>query len=276
MQNDHTISNHYSHGNLLEAIHTAITELGKTTESVTIEDLAPVDEFHIGGRRATETFMAQLRLSERDSILDVGCGLGGAARFVAETYRSTVTGIDLTQEYIDTGNALCEWLHLDTRITLHCGSALSMPFGDGSFNGAYMMHVGMNIADKVGLFREVGRVLRPGAIFGIYDIMRNKDGDLSYPVPWATDCSASELATPEQYKQALREAGFEVTDENNRHEFAMKFFAQLRARIEADEGPPPLGLHTLMKATTADKVKNMIDSIARELLSPVELIASKI
>lgn len=276
MTKDKSISNHYSHGGLLAAIQAALNELGKSSDSVTIEDLAAVDEFHIGGRQATENFMAQLNLTEQDSILDVGCGLGGASRFVADRYKSTVTGIDLTKEYIETGNTLCEWVDLDARITLHHGSALSMPFADDSFDGAYMLHVGMNIADKVGLFREVRRVLRPGATFGIYDVMQNKDGELRYPVPWATDSRTSELSTPGQYKQALQENGFEITGENDRYEFAMEFFTELRAKTEAAGGPPPLGLHTLMQATTADKIRNMIDNIAARLISPVELIGKRI
>ncbi len=211
MPNDKAVSEHYLHGNLLNAIQASLAKLGKTIDNVTIEDLAPVDEFHIGGRLATENFLGQLNLSQKDHILDVGCGLGGAARYVANKYNNRVTGIDLTEEYIETGNALCAWVHLDNHISLHQGSALSMPFQDETFDGAYMMHVAMNIEDKAQLFNEVYRVLRSGAPFGIYDVMRIKDGELSYPVPWATEKSTSNLATPDQYKQALINAGIEVS-----------------------------------------------------------------
>jgi ubiquinone/menaquinone biosynthesis C-methylase UbiE len=60
-----------------------------------------------------------------------------------------------------------------------------MPFPDRSFDGAYMLHVGMNIEDKEKLASEVARVLRPGSVFGIYDVMRTGPGELAYPVPWA-------------------------------------------------------------------------------------------
>jgi len=276
MSIDDAVSKHYSHGSLLKAIQEAITKLGKTIESVTIEDLAPVDEFHIGGRLATEHFLNQLNFSERGHILDVGCGLGGAARFVANRYKYQITGIDLTQEYIDTGNVLCAWVGLDKKITLQQGSALCMPFLDETFDGGYMMHVGMNIDDKAQLFNEIYRVLQPGASFGVYDVMQIKDGELKYPVPWATDNGTSKLATTEQYKQALSDAGFEVSKENNRRDFALDFFKQLREKTEANGGPPPLGLHTLMQASTAVKIKNMIDNIADDYIAPVEVIANKI
>ena len=276
MSYDKTVSDHYLHGDLLNAIEAALPALGKTTESVTIEDLAPIDEFHIGGRLATDHLIGQLNLTESSHVLDVGCGLGGATRYVASEYKSRVTGIDLTPEYIETGNAICGWLNLDKKITLHQGSALSMPFADYQFDGGYMLHVGMNIDDKASLFSEVFRVLKPGSCFGVYDIMRQKEGVLIYPVPWATESSTSKLSTPAEYKKALSDSGFEVSEENNRRDFALDFFKQLRAKTTTDGGPPPLGLHTLMQESAAVKIKNMIDNIVNGYIAPVEIVAKKI
>lgn len=275
MSYEKTVSEHYAHGALLEAIQASITKLGKTTDNVTIEDLAPVDEFHIGGRLATDNLLDQLSFSEKDHILDVGCGLGGASRFVANKLNNCVTGIDLTQEYIDVGKALCAWVGLDKQVTLHQGSALSMPFEDETFDGAIMLHVGMNVDDKSKLFAEIFRVLRPGASFGIYDVMQINDGELTYPVPWATQNSTSKLDTPNQYRQALNQVRFKTSKENIRSDFALEFFKQMRAKAESNGGPPALGLHTLMQESTAVKIKNMIDNIQAGLIAPVEIIAQK-
>ncbi|HKI55191.1 MAG TPA: class I SAM-dependent methyltransferase [Anaerolineales bacterium] len=272
---ENSVSESYLHGNLLNAIQTSLGKLGKTTDTVTVEDLGPADEFHIGGRLATKSFLDQLNFSKKDHILDVGCGLGGAARFVADQYGSSVTGIDLSQEYTDTGKALSNWVKLGKQITLQQGSALSMPFEDNTFDGGYMLHVGMNIEDKAKLFAEISRVLKPGATFGVYDIMRFKEGELTYPVPWATVNGTNKLATLDQYKSALIAAGFEVSKVNNRRDFALDFFKQMRAKNEANGGPPPLGLHTLMKESTPAKLKNMVDSIAADYIAPVEIIAQK-
>jgi ubiquinone/menaquinone biosynthesis C-methylase UbiE len=272
---DKAVSESYWHGNLLNTIQASVGKLGKTVDSVTVEDLGPVDEFHIGGRSATKSFLDQLNFSKQDHILDVGCGLGGATRYVADKYGSRVTGIDLSQEYTETGKALSHWVKLDKLITLQQGSALSMPFEDETFDGGYLLHVGMNIEDKAKLFSEIYRVLRPGAAFGVYDIMRQNGGELTFPVPWATDKSTSKLATSDQYKRALSDAGFEVSTENNRSEFALEYFKQMRAKTEANGGPAPLGLHTLMKESTPIKLKNMVDNIAAGNIAPVEIIAHK-
>jgi SAM-dependent methyltransferase len=270
------VSRHYTHGGLTETIRAGIVALGKTPDTITVDDLAPVDEFHIGGRRASEEFIDQLGFTAQMHVLDVGCGLGGATRFVASRYGSQVTGIDLTAEYIETGNALCKWVGLDQRISLHQGSALSMPFAERSFDGAYMLHVGMNIDDKEKLASEVARVLRPGSSVGIYDVMRTGGGDLAYPVPWATTADLSAVAEPGRYKKALQEAGLTVVGERNRRDFALAFFEDLRAKTAAAGGPPPLGLHVLMGNSTPVKVQNMIDNISNGRIAPVELIARKV
>jgi ubiquinone/menaquinone biosynthesis C-methylase UbiE len=208
-------------------------------------------------------------------VLDIGCGLGGAARLVASSYQCRVTGIDLTPEYVETAKVLCRWVGLQDRISLHHGSAISLPFQDSAFNGAYMLHVGMNIPEKTTLCSEVARVLRPNSRFGIYDVMRTGDGELMYPVPWAATPDMSMLAAPVHYRSALEAAGFMVTAERNRRDFALAFFHQMRAKISAAGGPPPLGLHILMGASAAEKVKNMINNIAAGRIAPVELIAQK-
>lgn len=276
MSNEDAVAKHYGHGDLLRAIETALTKLGKTIDSVTVSDLAAVDEFHIGGRVATERLLDQLKVSADTHFLDVGCGLGGASRFVASTYHNRVTGIDLSQEYIDTGRALSSWLKLDDQVILEQGSALSMPFPNQEFDGAYMMHVGMNIEDKHRLFTEVYRLLRPGSYFGIYDIMRFNDAELLYPVPWAATSSTSHLGTPDNYKQALCDAGFTLCNEIERRDFALEFFSQMAEKNAAAGGPPALSLHTLMQQSTAVKMSNVVSNINAGTIAPVELIAKKL
>jgi ubiquinone/menaquinone biosynthesis C-methylase UbiE len=276
MAKSDAVVDHYSHGRLLDAILAGVRALGKTPDTVSVDDLAPVDEFHIGGRQASEDFIGQLGLSSDDRVLDVGCGIGGTARYVASTWGCRVAGLDLTPEYVETGEAMCAWVGLGDRVDLTHGSALAMPFESAHFDAAIMLHVGMNIADKAGLFAEVNRVLRPGGIFGVYDIMRTSDDPLVYPVPWATLPETSALATPEDYRTALADSGFEMAGERDRRAFAAAFFAALRKRTDAAGGPPPLGLHILLGETAAIKIRNMVDNVAAGRVAPVEMIARKL
>ena len=275
MPDNSLVTNHYAHRNLLEAIQNGVQKSGKTIHSVGVQDLGQVDEFHIGGQVATESFLDQLDIGSDHSVLDVGCGLGGASRFAAQRYGCRVTGIDLTQEYVETGQVLCSWVGLSDRIRLQIGDATALTYPDDEFDREYMMHVGMNIADKRSLASELHRVLRPGGKLGIYDVMRVDDGDLQFPVPWAMEPEGSAVATPDEYKSALQTAGFRIIAERNRRDFALDFFAQFQAKAGSAAGAPPLGLHILMGDTASRKVRNMIENISRGLIAPVELIADK-
>lgn len=272
---DEDVSAHYTSTGLLATIRDGVARLGKTPETVMVEDLAPVDEFHIGGRQASEDFLGQLDLAPDQRVLDVGCGLGGAARFAATRYGCHITGIDLTEQYVTTGQVMCDWVGLGDRVSLHQGSALAMSFEAGTFDGAYMLHVGMNIHDKRQLCAEVHRLLRPGACFGIYDVMRTGEGELAYPVPWAETPETSAVHSVGDYRVALRASEFDVVAERNRRDFAVNFFAELKARVTGGSGRTPLGLHILMGDSAPRKIANMVANIANGVIAPVELIARK-
>jgi SAM-dependent methyltransferase len=268
------VADHYARVDLVAAIRDGLAHMGKTESTVTAEDLAPIDEFHIGGRAATADMAQQLALTVSDRVLDVGCGLGGPARQIASQYGCHVNGVDLTRDYVDAGNVLSSWLHLDGRVSLQQGDALALPFADGSFTAAYMLHVGMNIADKGALFGEVARVLRAGARFAIYDVMRTGDGALSYPLPWAGTADTNAIVSPRQYCDALSAAGFEIVSERERRDVALDYFARQRAQAAA--APPALGVHTLMGARRPEMVRNMSEAIAAGWIAPVEMIAHKV
>jgi SAM-dependent methyltransferase len=269
------VADHYTHGGLVDAIHQGVVALGKTTETVDIEDLAPVDEFHIGGRVATEAFLDQLDIDASQHVLDVGCGLGGASRFAAHEYGCRVTGVDLTREYVETGNVICSWLGLGDRVNLTVEDAMYLPHPAETFSRVYMLHVGMNIEDKLSLFEELYRVMRPGGRIGIYDVMRVSDGALSFPVPWATGPQGSSVSSVATYRSALGNAGFHILTERNRREFALEFFARLKSGAADRQGHPPLGLHILMGETAPLKISNMIENISRNIVAPVEIVAVK-
>ena len=271
MEIEQAVARHYTHGSLDEAILNALAAAGKDLNHLTPKDLAPVDEFHVGGRLATIAFAEQFAPQPGMRLLDVGCGLGGAARYFAAEHGCRVTGIDLSAEYADVANALAARVGLSDRVSCQQGSALNLPFAPGSFDGAYMFHVGMNIEDKAKLFREVRRVLTPAGIFGIYDVMRLAAGDLHYPVPWTSSAEVSFVEDAARYRELLIAEGFEVLKQRDRRDFALEVFAQMRARGSAG-APAPLGLHIVMGASAGQMVKNMMGDITAGLIAPTEMI----
>jgi ubiquinone/menaquinone biosynthesis C-methylase UbiE len=272
MDNEHDVARHYTHGSLEGAILDALKASGKDPDKLAHADLTGVDEFHIGGRQATMDLSVQLDLPRGARVLDVGCGIGGASRFFATERGWRVDGVDLTPEYVEVAGGLSRRVGLGEAISYRVASATELPFPDRIFDGAYMLHVGMNIADKKAAFGEVRRVLKPGGLFAIYDVMRESDAEFVYPVPWSTGPATNAIDFAANYRKLLADAGFEVEKERSRRDFALEFFRQMRERI-AQGGAAPLSINLLMGPTAPQKIANMVDQLTRGVIAPTEIIS---
>jgi ubiquinone/menaquinone biosynthesis C-methylase UbiE len=272
MKAEQAVAGHYGKTGLEEKILGAVARAGIDAKNMTAIDLAPVDEFHIGGIDATRELAAQMELRKGMGLLDVGCGIGGPARYFAGECGCKVTGLDLTEEFVQVAMTLTRLVKLDPAAEFRQGSALQMPFEAATFDGAYMIHVGMNLADKAAVFRQVRRVLKPGALFTVFDIMRTGEGAISYPVPWAASEETSFVETVAGYASALQSAGFRVERQRDRREFGIQFTERNIARM-AESGPPALGLHLLMGEKAPQMAKNMLAMLQQALLAPIEIFA---
>jgi ubiquinone/menaquinone biosynthesis C-methylase UbiE len=226
------VASHYAGGgDLASAIEESLRRAGRDLNRLTTADLAPVDEFHIRGRKATVELAQPLNLSTTSYVLDIGSGLGGPARTLAETYGCRVTGIDLTQAFCDAATTLSGWVGLSDRVTFRQGDATSLPFADAQFDAALTIHVAMNIVAKDKMYAEARRVLKPGGRFGVYDILQGEGGEILFPVPWAREPSISHLATPDAMQLLLTGAGFEIVDVRDSTDESQQWFEVMFTRM---------------------------------------------
>lgn len=270
---DREISKHYTRGDLLARLNAALRDDGVDPDHPSIEALAPYDQFHGRGLEATMEISGLMPAGAADHLLDIGSGIGGPARYFADRFGCRVTGIDLTPEFCDVARHLTRLLDLQHRVTFDAGDALSMPFAAGSFDGAYSMNVSMNIADKKAFYREIGRVLKPGAWLVLSELARGDGGDIEYPTPWASSAAASFLSTPDETRRGLSAAGFEVIQMRSTLEEALASGAHARAMVERGEKPP----HRAVMLIHGDRANAAMANVARGLaearLDPIEVLA---
>jgi len=203
---------HWRREHLAEAILDALVARGTNLDALTVDDLAPVDQFHGGGKPVTVRLARLAGVGPGTRVLDVGGGFGGPARTLAVEFGCHVTSVDLTESYVRAARLLTARMRIEDRVSHQVGNALTLPFPDGAFDMVWTQNSGMNIADKERLYRGFHRVLRPGGLLAIQEPMAGPVEPLVYPVMWARDASTSFLRTPSRMREVIESAGFRARE----------------------------------------------------------------
>ena len=274
MADAQVISDHWGKGDVFARILEAMERVGINPATVTIEELAPVDHFHARGFPATIELADVLPIKEGDRLVDIGCGIGGPARYLAKRFRCHVDGIDITAPFVDAGNRLSELVGMTGLVEFRHGDGQKLPYADGSFGGGYSQHVTMNVPNRDLFFEEAFRVLEPGAFFALTEHGLGEVGELHHPVPWSEDGSGSYLMRPANTVACLERAGFEkveVTDTGER------YLAGYKAAIElAETGTAPVfGVHILLGKLALQIVRNAARNIEERRTHPVQIVCYK-
>ena len=208
---DALVGGHYGWPGLMDAIEKELRQHGIDPEHVTVDQLAPVDNYHAFRLAGTIALARAAGISGIDHVLDVGGGIGGPGRQLASRFGCRVDVLDVTAEYCSVGSRLTAWTHLTDQVSFVHASALDMPFEDARFDVVWTQHASMNIADKAALYGEIARVVRPGGRFAFFDILAGPNQPIHFPVPWASDPSFSFLLSPDETRALVSDAGFRET-----------------------------------------------------------------
>jgi len=176
------VRNHYRATGLTGRLKTPLAAFGPEDQRLSPQELAGLDQFHTRGLAATADLARLAAISASMSVLDVGSGVGGPARYLAAACGCRVTGVDLSEAFVDAARYLTARTGQSGQVSFETGDALNLPFDNGRFDAVFLQHVAMNIADRARLYREIARVLKPGGKFATYDVVV-KQGEPHYPVP---------------------------------------------------------------------------------------------
>lgn len=262
LQLDSKIEKQYYTPDLYEDILNRLKQQGISLGKVRRSDISGVDEFHVRGAEVSRELVKEINLTNL-KVLDIGCGLGGPSRMLADEFNCQVTGIDLSNEYIRTAQKLSELVGLNGKTNFIQGDALNLPFENKSFDVVWTQHVQMNIADKTRFYSEIRRVLTDNGILIYYDIFSNKGGDVNYPVPWANEPAVSFLQTIPGMNKILEELNFIKIQTTDQTDKALLFLNNLFEEIKLN-GPPKIGLNVLMGTSTKEKLGNILKGLTEE------------
>jgi sarcosine/dimethylglycine N-methyltransferase len=246
------VRNHYRATGLTERLKTALTAFGPEDQLLVPQQLAALDQFHTRGLAATAELAELTGITADMSVLDVGSGVGGPARFLAAIYGCRVTGVDLSEPFVDAARYLTERTGQSRQVSFEAASALALPFDDRHFDVVLLQHVAMNIADRARLYREIRRMLKSAGRFATFDVVLN-GGDPHYPVPWARTPATSFLLTAAATRAAIEPAGFRTPAWQDDTEAAKAWIAQLRA----SGSPPSPNLGVVMGPDFAQLAANL-------------------
>ena len=273
------IQKNYTIDSMLDRIKRALEKAGFGSAPVKWSDLVMFDQFHVRGLEATKEMAESLELTSGQKILDVGCGLGGPARYLAALYDVHITGVDITPDFVEISDYLSIRAGLADKLTFQQGDATELPFKDEEFDIAYTQHVAMNIENKLKLYQEVHRVLKKSGQFAIYDAIKGNDQPVIYPTPWAREEAISFLATEQEMSEMLSNASFKTISFTDKTDIAKGWFQELRQQREqqqqSQQPPNPLNPIAILGSEMALAIGNFAKNVLEGRVRVVQYIVEK-
>ena len=275
-----SLNKQYGHQELEQRILEGLKASGCNLDDLSCDDLAPIDHFHIRGKPASLELARLAGIQSGLKVLDVGGGIGGSARMLANEFGCQVTVLDITQVFCDIGTMLTARTGLKDRVDFQQGDAMTLPFPDNSFDIVWTQHSSMNIPDKPRMYQEVRRVLNADGRLAMYEIMAGAVTPVLFPVPFAADDALSFLLPPNEVCSIIEKSGFNKIKWQDVTTLSMKWYTDNFSGFSdraANRTPlPSLGLHLLFGDHVYEIMRNFIPNLEENRMTVIAAVFDKI
>ena len=268
------VQDFWTRGNLKERVRIALEKSNLNKKSLNIEDLHPIDQYHARGVEATKELAEKLKVDKNHKIIDIGCGLGGPARYFAKHFQCKVTGVDITPAFIEIGNDFNKKTKMDDKVSLKVTNGKTLPFDIEEFDGAISQHVTMNVKNRDLFFSEIYRVLKKKSFFAFSEHGLGPKGNPIFPLPWADNEDMNFLKTPSSTVEILQKVGFkDISLVETGAKYMESYEKSLKRKKEFEI--PTLGMHVIGGPTMFERQNNSLLSIKEQRTLPFEIICFK-
>jgi SAM-dependent methyltransferase len=213
-----SLEKHYAEWPPVERIFEGLRRKGVDLANVRPQDLYPYDQSHAGGIEATRALAARARIERQSVVVDIGCGIGGAARFLRSEFACQVVGVDLTAARLRTAHDFNRMVGINRGIDLLVADAARLPLPNNFAHVIWTQHVTMNLAGHKSFLQECARVLKPGGRVAAHEwfVTSPKSAPcvLPFPMPWAPGPELNHAIRADEFLGLLREQGFSPESEN--------------------------------------------------------------
>ncbi|ANB03480.1 class I SAM-dependent methyltransferase [Ectothiorhodospira sp. BSL-9] len=271
----HTLARRYAEPDLLDRLRRALITRGLDPDRLSCDEIAAIDQLHVGGRAASRALAARAGLEAGMRVLDLGCGTGGTSRLLAAEHDARVIGVDITAPYLEVAHWLSEATGLRDCTGFLRADAQHLPFAPLAFDGVWSQHTLMNVPDPARALSEVRRVLVPGGRLWLHEVVQGPcTATLIFPVPWADDPAHSHLLTLEALQGLLGAAGLRPLHVEDVSEAALHW-RRKHTRREAGRGdsgagePTPLSPALIFGQRFMDMGRNVMRNLETQRIRVV-------
>tara|TARA_B100000886_G_scaffold109746_1_gene73505 strand:- start:72 stop:896 length:825 start_codon:yes stop_codon:yes gene_type:complete len=274
MVNSSELENFWTRGDIHSRINKAMSQAGLNDKKLEIEDLFPIDQYHARGIAATVDLGKRMPIQKNQNIIDIGCGLGGPARYFAKQFQCYITGIDITPSFVEIGNKFNKLTSMSNSVSLQVGDGENLNFENETFDGGYSQHVTMNIKNRKKFFLEAYRVLKKGTFFAFSEHGLGPERNPIFPLPWADTSEMSFLLSPESTISILKEIGFyDIQIIETSEKYILGYEKMINNKPKKIE--PILGIHVIGGTTMKQRSINSMKSIKEKRTLPFEIVCKK-